>query len=93
MSHMQEAYEALVEKLKNLHEADNKSHRNELDKQIHYNHIIQKILMDFIVAKHGINIMLNLAGDIDERIEKDKLYPTKYGMQEFVEIEYEEETA
>lgn len=90
MSYMQEAYEALVTRLKDQIKEEHEDHKHEIDQHLTHNLISQKVLMDFIVKQHGINILLNLARDIDEQIASDKQHPCeKFGMEEYVEIEYE----
>lgn len=90
MSYMQEAYEALVTRLKDQIKEEQEGHQHDMDQQIAHDLIVQKVLMNFIVKQHGINILLNLARDIDEQIANDKHHPCKkFGMEEYVEIEYE----
>ena len=81
MKHTQEAYEALVDKLKaDLEEAakdEEKSQRERID--------IEQIFRDFIYNHHGKQVLMSLAKEIDKKTGRENDYT------QFVDIEYDED--
>lgn len=80
MKHTQEAYEALVDKLKaDLEEAardEEKSQRERID--------IEQIFRDFIYKRHGKQVLMVLADEIDKKTGRENDYT------QFIDIEYED---
>jgi len=80
MTHMQEAYEALVVKLKADMENYSVKHQCQIIEQLD----TERILRDFIFEHHGKKVLMELAKAVDDKLKRKNDYT------QFIDSEYED---
>ena len=80
MTHMQEAYEALVDKLNAKFEDTCVKHQCQLIDNMK----TERVLLDFIFEHHGKKVLMELAKDVDDKLKRKNDYT------QFIDSEYED---